>query len=103
MARFDPSLNCHFLSGYKFFTSATTSEMAVTLAKTKKGQPLSAFFIQTREKPEQGEKIGKLNGIQIQKLKNKLGTKAVPTAELELTDAKAIMVGKEAEGVREFL
>jgi hypothetical protein len=43
-----------------------------------------------------------LNGIRIQRLKNKLGTKAVPTAELELKGLRAFMIGKEGEGTKEI-
>lgn len=44
------------------------------------------FFVEVR-KPD-----GSLNGIEVQKLKDKLGTRQVPTAELLLDGADAILV-----------
>lgn len=43
---------------------------------------------------------GSLNNLIIHKLKNKFGTKAVPTAELEITGAPAILVGEVNAGVK---
>jgi alkylation response protein AidB-like acyl-CoA dehydrogenase len=43
-----------------------------------------------------------LNGISISRLKNKMGTKALPTAELELKGARAFLLGKEGNGVKEI-
>jgi hypothetical protein len=40
-----------------------------------------------------------MNGIRIHRLKNKLGTKALPTAELELNGMRAWLVGEEGRGV----
>eukprot|EP01112_Ceratiomyxa_fruticulosa_P004646 TRINITY_DN15187_c0_g1_i1.p1 TRINITY_DN15187_c0_g1~~TRINITY_DN15187_c0_g1_i1.p1 ORF type:complete len:637 (-),score=127.10 TRINITY_DN15187_c0_g1_i1:20-1813(-) len=93
----------YLLNGYKFFTSATTSEAAVLLGRvqdkngdtTKGSRGLSVFLLETNS-PTDREK---LNGIKIHKLKNKLGTKAVPTAELELIDAPAKLIGKIGRGV----
>ena len=92
-ARFDATENVYKLTGFKFFTSATTSQMAITLARVHPNQPLSAFYLETHDAQ------GQLNGITIHRLKNKLGTRAVPTAELELKDTRAILIGKEGEGV----
>lgn len=86
------------LSGVKWFSSATTSEMALALARVK-GDPmgsrgLSLFFI------ELFDEKGSLQNISIRRLKNKLGTKALPTAELDLKGTRALMVGKRGEGVK---
>lgn len=43
-----------------------------------------------------------LNGVQIQRLKSKLGTHALPTAELVLTGIRAWRVGKPGQGVKEI-
>jgi len=45
-------------------------------------------------------KQGKLNGIQIRRLKEKLGTKELPTAELELHGSKATLISPEGKGVK---
>ena len=39
---------------------------------------------------------GRLNGIRVQRLKNKFGTKALPTAELELDGMAARLVRPKA-------
>lgn len=88
------------LSGTKWFTSATTSEMALTLARPE-GNPgggggLALFYVETRD-PD-----GRLNGITINRLKDKLGTRKVPTAELTLTDTLAIPVGGLSGGTRDI-
>ena len=86
------------LYGTKWFTSATTSEMALTLARPEGNPPggggLALFYVETRDAN------GKLNGIQINRLKDKLGTRMVPTAELTLDGALATPVLGEKDGIR---
>ncbi|CAH1801951.1 unnamed protein product [Owenia fusiformis] len=89
------------LYGYKWFTSATDSDMALTLARIvdDDGQPtpgskgLSMFYLELRDKD------GNLQNISIQRLKDKLGTRQLPTAELLLTGIPAIKVSDEGRGV----
>lgn len=86
------------LYGVKWFSSATTSEMALALARIE-GAPegskgLSLFYVPMRNKE------GGLNNIEILRLKDKLGTKAVPTAELELKGAKAYLISEPGQGVK---
>jgi alkylation response protein AidB-like acyl-CoA dehydrogenase len=88
------------LSGCKWFTSATTSPMAMTLARVEEdgdtvdgSRGLSLFYLETRNTD------GRLNGITIRRLKDKLGTKALPTAELELEGTRALRVGDVGRGV----
>src|SRR6185312_8403887 len=45
---------------------------------------------------------GRLRNIQVNRLKDKLGTRKVPTAELTLDGAPAIMVGAANDGVRQI-
>jgi putative acyl-CoA dehydrogenase len=86
------------LYGDKWFTSATTSQMALGLAKVEGAQDaregLSLFYIELRNR------TGQLQNIQINRLKDKLGTKALPTAELRLEGVPALMVGEVGEGVK---
>ena len=90
------------LDGIKWFTSATTSQMAFALARiedingkvTQGSRGLSLFYIELRDKQ------GKLNNIEILKLKDKLGTKALPTAELRLKGTPAKLVGEVGNGVK---
>jgi alkylation response protein AidB-like acyl-CoA dehydrogenase len=86
------------LYGRKWFTSATTSQMALTLARPvgngAGGAGLALFFIETRDER------GRLRGIRVNRLKDKLGTRKVPTAELTLDGTPAEPVMGETDGVR---
>lgn len=83
------------VSGFKWFSSATDCGCVMLLAQTERG--LSCFFAPTRKIVNGGAES--MNGIRIHRLKNKLGTKALPTAELELTGMRAWLVGEEGRGV----
>lgn len=86
------------LSGVKWFSSATTSEMALALARyegaAEGSRGLTLFLVPVYERP------GQLNGIQVLRLKDKLGTWALPTAELQLNGAKAYQIGETNQGVK---
>lgn len=90
------------LYGVKWFTSAISSQMCMALARieNEKGEVhagsrgLSLFYIELKNDKNE------LNGIEVLRLKEKLGTKALPTAELRLIGAKATLVGSEGEGVK---
>lgn len=43
---------------------------------------------------------GELNNILVHKLKDKSGTKPLPTAELELRGTRALLIGEPGKGVR---
>ncbi|KAN0110611.1 acyl-CoA dehydrogenase/oxidase C-terminal [Hyaloscypha variabilis] len=91
------------IDGFKWFSSATDSSMTILLAQTPKG--LSTFFAPIyRNSPTAGtlnnEKVS--NGIFIQRLKNKFGTKSLPTAELELSGTRGYLIGKEGQGIQEI-
>lgn len=89
-------LGPYSVSGFKWFSSATDSDCAVLLAKTRPELGVSVFFAPMRLAD------GTLNGVRIQRLKNKMGTKPVPTAELELKGMRAWMIGEEGKGVKEI-
>jgi acyl-CoA dehydrogenase len=86
------------LSGLKWFTSAVTSEMALSLARPEGnpsgGRGLALFYVETRDSH------GRLQNITVNRLKDKLGTRKVPTAELTLSGTPAEFVGNEQDGVR---
>jgi len=86
------------LFGNKGVTAATTSEMALTLARPEKnpegGRGLALFYLETRDAS------GALNGLTIRRLKDKLGTRKVPTAELQLEGCVASLVCGTGNGVR---
>lgn len=81
----------YLVSGFKWFASATDCNMALMLAKTESGE-LSLFIAPTR--------IGnRTNGIRFVRLKNKFGTKELPTAELELKNVRAWLIGPVDRGI----
>ncbi|PVH71415.1 acyl-CoA dehydrogenase/oxidase C-terminal [Cadophora sp. DSE1049] len=91
------------IDGFKWFSSATDSSMSILLAQTSKG--LSTFLAPMRRpilEFESGRQEGELNGIFIQRLKNKFGTKSLPTAELELSGTRAYLIGEEGRGIQEI-
>ncbi len=86
------------LYGRKWFTSAATSQMALTLARPSGngpgGQGLAMFYIECRDAS------GRLDGIRVERLKDKLGTRKVPTAELTLDGTPALLVAGASGGTR---
>ncbi|HEX4452005.1 MAG TPA: acyl-CoA dehydrogenase family protein [Kofleriaceae bacterium] len=88
------------LYGTKWFTSATTSEMALALARpegnAEGSRGLALFLVELRD----GN--GRLRNIFVNRLKDKLGTRKVPTAELTLDGAPATIVGAPSDGVRQI-
>jgi acyl-CoA dehydrogenase len=86
------------LYGRKWFTSAINSQMALTLARPEGNSPggkgLAVFYVETRDA------AGRPNAIRVDRLKDKLGTRKVPTAELTLDGTPAEAVAGAADGVR---
>jgi len=86
------------LYGTKWFTSAATSDMTLTLARPEGNPPggsgLALFYLELKN-PD-----GSLNGIVVNRLKDKLGTRMVPTAELTLDGARALPVSGLGDGVK---
>jgi acyl-CoA dehydrogenase len=93
-------LATHRLHGRKWFTSATTSQMALTLARPEGNGPggkgLALFYVETRDG------AGRLREIEVNRLKDKLGTRKVPTAELFLRGTPATAVIGTDNGVRQI-
>jgi alkylation response protein AidB-like acyl-CoA dehydrogenase len=93
------------IDGFKWFSSATDANMTILLAKTGDDQ-ISAFYAPLRRRAQKTESTDshrtELNGIRIQRLKNKLGTKGLPTAELEVKGMRGYLIGKEGQGVKEI-
>jgi alkylation response protein AidB-like acyl-CoA dehydrogenase len=86
------------LYGRKWFTSAIASQMALTLARPEGNPPggrgLALFYVETRDEH------GRPRNIEINRLKDKLGTRKVPTAELSLNGTPAQLVMGPSDGVR---
>ncbi|EFX01121.1 acyl-dehydrogenase domain containing protein [Grosmannia clavigera kw1407] len=98
------------IDGFKWFSSATDAGMAILLARTHSSKGLSAFFAPMRRRRRAsspatamaGPNNTELNGVRIQRLKDKFGTRPVPTAELELRGTRAWLIGREGDGIREI-
>jgi alkylation response protein AidB-like acyl-CoA dehydrogenase len=90
----------YLISGFKFFSSATDANIAFILAKTSSGV-LSLFLAPLRRTivDSAGQLKEVTNGVRIHRLKSKMGTKSLPTAELELTDCRAHLVGPLDRGI----
>jgi acyl-CoA dehydrogenase len=86
------------LYGTKWFTSATTADMALTLARPEGNPPggrgLAMFYLELRDEN------GRLQNIRINRLKDKFGTRKLPTAELTLDGVAAVPVAGLENGVR---
>jgi acyl-CoA dehydrogenase len=86
------------LHGTKWFTSAVTADMALTLARPEGNGPggrgLAMYYLEVRDAD------GRLNGLRVLRLKDKLGTRQMPTAELALEGAVAHLVGPPSGGTR---
>jgi acyl-CoA dehydrogenase len=89
------------LYGRKWFTSAATSQMALALARPVGNPPgsrgLALFYLETRDD------AGRLCNIRVNRLKDKLGTRKLPTAELSLEGAPAQLVTGPDRGVADII
>jgi alkylation response protein AidB-like acyl-CoA dehydrogenase len=86
------------LHGTKWFTSAVGSQVALTLARPEGNGPggkgLALFLVELRDA------AGRLRDITVLRLKDKLGTRNLPTAELRLDGTPALPVAGLSDGVR---
>jgi alkylation response protein AidB-like acyl-CoA dehydrogenase len=86
------------LYGRKWFTSAVNSQMALTLARPEGNiagsRGLALFYLELRDES------GALDAIRVNRLKDKLGTRKVPTAELDLEGTRAHPVYGLSDGVK---
>ena len=96
------------LYGYKWFSSATDANMAVALARERKSasggqssagnRDISCFLVRMPNgdaKPSSNEPPR----VRIVRLKDKLGTRQLPTAELELNGAEAVRLSRRGRGI----
>jgi putative acyl-CoA dehydrogenase len=83
------------ITGHKWFLSAPMSDGFLVLAQAPGG--LSCFLM-PRFRPD-----GSVNGLRLQRLKDKLGNRSNASAEVELVDAFGLRVGEEGHGVRIIL
>jgi putative acyl-CoA dehydrogenase len=83
------------LTGHKWFTSAPMGDLFMVLAQAPGG--LSCFLL-PRVRPD-----GSLNGMRLQRLKDKLGNRSNASAEVEYDEALAWLVGEEGQGIRTII
>ncbi|MFC7237105.1 acyl-CoA dehydrogenase family protein [Saliphagus sp. GCM10025317] len=98
-AEWDEDAGCYRLTGEKWFCSNIDAQGTLALARIE-GAPdgtsgLSLFLV-----PHELE--GELNDQLYRRLKDKLGTIAVPTGEVEFRGAKAFLVGEPENGFRQM-
>ncbi len=74
------------ITGHKWFCSYPPCDVFLTLAQTSSG--LSCFLIEGRDP-----------GFRIQRLKDKLGTRSLPSSEVEFHRVPGRLVGEEGRGV----
>jgi putative acyl-CoA dehydrogenase len=74
------------LTGHKWFCSYPSCDVLLTLAQAPGG--LSCFLFESSDP-----------GFRIQRLKDKLGTRSLPSSEVEFTGVRARLVGEEGRGV----
>jgi putative acyl-CoA dehydrogenase len=79
------------ITGHKWFLSAPMCDAFLVLAQAPGG--LSCFFM-PRQRAD-----GSVNGIFIQRLKDKLGNRSNASSEVEFEDAHATLLGEEGRGV----
>jgi len=81
------------INGSKWFCSNLDAEAILALARPEGAHPglqgLALFLIPKRRTD------GSRNGMHVRRLKDKLGTKAVPTGEADFVDAEAYLMGAE--------
>ena len=83
------------LTGHKWFFSAPMSDAFLVLAQSDDG--LGCYFL-PRVLPD-----GAVNGLRLQRLKDKLGNRANASTEVEFEDALAWQVGEPGRGVARIL
>ncbi|KAJ7489029.1 acyl-CoA dehydrogenase/oxidase [Mycena latifolia] len=92
----------YLLDGFKWFSSAAEGNMSLALARSESNHGtggLSMFLVPVRLPPFPTPLS---NNVLIHRLKDKFGTRAVPTAELSLNGARAWRIGPPGAGVRQI-
>ena len=78
------------LTGHKWFCSYPSCDIFLTLAQAPGG--LSCFLFESSDP-----------GFRIQRLKDKLGTRSLPSSEVEFERLRARLVGEEGRGVQTII
>jgi putative acyl-CoA dehydrogenase len=83
------------ITGHKWFCSYPPCDVFLTLAQTDEG--LSCFMV------EGPGREGGQRGFRVQRLKDKLGTRSLPSSEVEFDALPARLVGEEGRGVQTII
>src|SRR5215218_177862 len=83
------------ITGHKWFCSYPPCDVFLTLAQTDEG--LSCFLI------EGPEREGGQPSFRIQRLKDKLGTRSLPSSEVEFHAVPGRLVGEEGRGIQTII
>ncbi len=81
----------YLLSGVKWFVSNAHSSTFIVLAKIAGSEDVKSFLV-LRDRMD-----GTPNGVHVRRLKDKLGTKSVPSGEAELIDAEGWLLERSEE------
>jgi alkylation response protein AidB-like acyl-CoA dehydrogenase len=85
------------LHGHKWFTSSTAANMALVLARTEdEDDDLSLFYLPIRDQTTTSPR----DGIQVNRMKDKLGARKLPVSEIKLDGAVARPVAGIGEAAR---
>src|SRR5215468_3293500 len=93
--RAEPSGDDYHITGHKWFMSAPMCDVFLVLAQAPGGL---TCFAMPRFAPD-----GNVNGLRLQRLKDKLGNRSNASSEVEFVDAFAWRVGEEGRGVRTII
>ncbi len=118
IAEYDETAECWRLTGEKWFCSNIDGEGTLALARTPDapagtdglsmflvphGDPENGVFTKGDRLESDGPPAGEeLNDQLYRRLKDKLGTTAVPTGEVEFEETKAYLVGEEERGFKQM-
>jgi acyl-CoA dehydrogenase len=97
----DPAQGIWRLSGEKWFCSNVSADLALVTARVPEqgeGTRGLGLFLVPRRLDD-----GRLNDFHIRRLKDKLGTRSMPTAEVEFRDTLAYQVGPAADGFKNVM
>jgi putative acyl-CoA dehydrogenase len=90
-----PATDGYAITGHKWFMSAPMCDAFLVLAQAPGGL---TCFLMPRFRPD-----GAVNGLRLQRLKDKLGNRSNASSEVEFADAFAWRVGEEGRGVRTII
>lgn len=103
----DPGAGSWRLNGEKWFCSNVTADVALVTARVEEQgagtRGLGLFLVPRRLAEGEEPGAGRLNNVFIRRLKEKLGTRSMATAELEFRDALAFAVGPVADGFKNVM